>query len=161
VLEDDYAVGVGTNGFFSWGRGRVIKPKISHRRADDLKRIVGKDALSEDRLADYSPEEIRGVMARYFPVNGEPLELTEFTFPPDVEIRPHAHTASEIMYILKGEVRLGARACRAGTAVFIDEMVLYGFKVGPEGVTFLNFRGETGSRFVTKVRYTSMRQGEV
>jgi quercetin dioxygenase-like cupin family protein len=99
------------------------------------------DNMPEERKALYSQGELECVRRRLFPVDDESLELFEITFSPNSEAQPHAHSAAEIIYVTQGELRLGARVAGPGTAIYVEADTLYGFKVGPEGATFLNFRG--------------------
>lgn len=52
----------------------------------------------------------------------------------------HAHSEDEIIFVTKGEMRLGNRSVGAGTALAIAADTLYGFSPGPEGLSFINFR---------------------
>jgi quercetin dioxygenase-like cupin family protein len=69
------------------------------------------------------------------------LHLTNF--PTQYHSSSHFHTADEIIVVLRGEMRLGARALTPGGAVAIDKDTQYGFDTGPEGVGFINFRPTT------------------
>jgi hypothetical protein len=133
-------------------------PKISIKKPGDIAWLVGSDVIPEERRPHHSKGELDGTFCRYFPTEGESLELAEYSFPPDTEIQSHAHTAAEIIYILKGDIHFGSRVCPAGSAIFIDQMVLYGFRSGLHGVTFLNFRGVLGSTLVPKDVYMSTAQ---
>jgi quercetin dioxygenase-like cupin family protein len=85
-----------------------------------------------------------------FPSAGEALELIEVTLGPDAEVEAHGHASPEIIFVTAGELRFGARVCAPGTAVHVDADTLYGFRAGPAGVTFLNFRSEPGSVVLSK-----------
>jgi hypothetical protein len=52
----------------------------------------------------------------------------------------HYHSTDEIIYVLDGEMLLGARGLTAGTAVAVDAGARYRMGVGEHGVAFLNFR---------------------
>jgi hypothetical protein len=132
-------------------------PKVSFKHLDQLQRRFGRDVVPAEKQSEYSEGELEGAMARYFPTDTESLELTEYTFPGGTEIHPHSHTVSEIIYILKGQIRFAGRVCPPGTALYIDKDVRYGFQAGPQGVTFLNFRGLTGSRLLTRDESSSVR----
>jgi hypothetical protein len=67
-------------------------------------------------------------------------QLVELEMGPDLVVAPHAHAADEIIVVKEGSLTLGARACPAGTSIFIPKDTLYSFRTGPAGVTFLNFR---------------------
>lgn len=66
--------------------------------------------------------------------------LIEIGYPPDAVIDPHAHTEDEILYVVAGEMHLGNRIAGPGSSVFVAKDTLYGFRAGPTGVQFLNFR---------------------
>jgi hypothetical protein len=54
--------------------------------------------------------------------------------------KQHAHSASEIIYLLRGEMNFGSQKLLGGGAVAIDLDTRYGFVTGQEGVEFINFR---------------------
>jgi len=74
-------------------------------------------------------------------------QLVELRFHPHEQIELHSHDEPEIMYILKGSMKLGEKSVGPGTSIFIDGGVFYGFTAGPEGVHFLNFRSHIDNSF--------------
>ncbi|MBI2867885.1 MAG: cupin domain-containing protein [Chloroflexi bacterium] len=55
--------------------------------------------------------------------------------------RAHSHTASEVIYVLEGEVQVGDALYTAGDALFIEANTPYGpLKAGPRGMKFLLVR---------------------
>ncbi len=58
----------------------------------------------------------------------------------DYEIPVHSHTEDEIIFVRAGSMRLGNRLCGPGTTLAIAANTKYGFKAGPEGLSFVNFR---------------------
>ena len=60
-------------------------------------------------------------------------------------------------YVTRGELRLGAQVAGPGTAVYVDAMTLYGFTAGPEGCTFLNFRGVPSVGYLTREEFLAGR----
>ena len=60
---------------------------------------------------------------------------------------PHSHDFDEVMLVIEGEFSMGNRVCGPGTVLFLAAGTQYGFKVGPEGVRFLNVR--TGKATIT------------
>jgi hypothetical protein len=58
--------------------------------------------------------------------------------------KPHTHSASEIIYVVDGLVRLGSVELPPGSSLCIPGGVRYAEASGPSGATFLNFR-PTGS----------------
>lgn len=131
--------------------------KISIRQPEELVAVVVRDMVPPERHGDYTEDELATVATSYFPHADEDLELGLFSMPPHAVAEPHAHTAPEIFYVTAGSVHFGAQVCGPGSAIFVGEMVLYGFRAGPEGASFLAFRGETGSRIVSKDEYLTER----
>jgi quercetin dioxygenase-like cupin family protein len=125
--------------------GRVVI-----QRTEELVLSRASDRMSAEQLARYGDGEVRSLKRTYFPVDGEPLQLFEIRLDPDAEVQPHAHSASEIIFVTEGEIRLGAQVCGAGTAIFIDAETLYGFRAGPDGAAFLNFRGDPAPEYIFK-----------
>jgi mannose-6-phosphate isomerase-like protein (cupin superfamily) len=74
-------------------------------------------------------------------------QLVELRMHPHEEIELHCHDEDEIMYVLSGEMILGNRKVGPGACVYIGGGVFYGFKAGPEGLHFLNFRGHMDNSF--------------
>jgi redox-sensitive bicupin YhaK (pirin superfamily) len=52
----------------------------------------------------------------------------------------HAHSANEVLYLVRGEVHVGARIFTPGAAIAVDGDTRYVLKTGDEGVDFVNFR---------------------
>ena len=53
----------------------------------------------------------------------------------------HSHDADEVLYILRGEVEIGAAHYGAGTLLYIERDTVYGpVKAGPDGFQFLLVR---------------------
>jgi redox-sensitive bicupin YhaK (pirin superfamily) len=84
--------------------------------------------------------------------HGEPgkLQLFEIRLEPGLEISTHAHADDEIIAIVEGELHLGRRVCGPGSSFFIPGNTLYGFRAGPGGCRYLNFRARADSTFFTK-----------
>jgi len=62
----------------------------------------------------------------------------------------HAHDESEIIYVVAGEMKVGAHTLRAGSSVHIPARTLYSFTAGDEGLRFLNFRARRDMTYITK-----------
>lgn len=86
-------------------------------------------------------------------------QLLEVQLDPDLELSSHAHEASEIIYVLEGELRLGARRCPAGTSVLVPGGTLYAVRAGPEGARFLNFRGTADYTYMDKASFLAWSRG--
>jgi quercetin dioxygenase-like cupin family protein len=78
------------------------------------------------------------------------LELFEVRLAPDRTIESHAHESDEIIYVLSGQMHLGATVLEAGSTVHVPGRTLYTFKAGPQGLHFLNFRPRPDRSYLTR-----------
>ncbi|MFT4581515.1 MAG: quercetin dioxygenase-like cupin family protein [Gammaproteobacteria bacterium] len=111
------------------------------------------EAVSPDVSARMSEAERNGDVRILHPGSGGELQLFEANIAPNDEVSLHAHEADEIIYILEGELQIGRKRLGPGASVFIAGQTLYGFKAGPSGVRFLNFRGEANTSFITREEF--------
>ena len=58
----------------------------------------------------------------------------------------HSHSVDELMVVVAGEVRFGNRRLHAGDAVAITGGHRYGFRSGPDGFAFLNYRRDASEQ---------------
>jgi quercetin dioxygenase-like cupin family protein len=93
----------------------------------------------------------------YFPHDGEALQLFHIDLGPGAHVEPHAHTEDEIIYLLRGEIHLGARVLGPGDALYVAAHTLYSFDAGPEGASFLNFRPTHTVGYLTKEEFLARR----
>ena len=59
----------------------------------------------------------------------------------DHETVLHSHSEDEVIFVRDGAIKLGNRLYGPGTALAIGADVKYEFWTGPEGMSFVNFRG--------------------
>lgn len=59
----------------------------------------------------------------------------------DVETVLHSHSEDEIIFVVGGNMRVGKRHYGPGTALAVAANTKYGFFSGPDGLSFINFRG--------------------
>jgi quercetin dioxygenase-like cupin family protein len=78
------------------------------------------------------------------------LQLFEIALEPNLEISTHAHADDEIVVVVEGELQFGRRVCGVGSSFFIPGNTLYGFRAGPDGCRYLNFRAQADSTYFTK-----------
>lgn len=83
------------------------------------------------------------------------LQLFELRLAPDARGESHAHVEDEIIVVVEGELRFGARTLGAGSSVMVPGGTLYAFVAGPEGCTFLNFRPRVDSSYITRAEFVS------
>jgi quercetin dioxygenase-like cupin family protein len=103
---------------------------------------ASKARLSDEEVADTSVRLHHGLPGR--------LQLFEIRLEPGLEIGTHAHADDEIVAVVEGELHVGRRVCGAGSSIFIPGNTLYGFRAGPDGCRYLNFRAEADSTYFTK-----------
>ena len=89
------------------------------------------------------------------PGSSEELQLFEARIGADEEVSLHAHASDEIIYVLDGELLIGRKRLGPGASVFVGGNTLYGFKAGPAGLRFLNFRGHGNTSFITRDEYAA------
>lgn len=85
-------------------------------------------------------------------------QLVEIQMPPNTRVAPHAHATDEIIVIREGGLRFGKQVYGVGSSIFVPKMTLYSFEVGPEGVTFYNFRPTAGASLISKDDFMAMRK---
>ena len=75
------------------------------------------------------------------------LWLNENSLPPSPPPPPeeankgvHMHPEDEIIFVTKGDIRLGNRVYEAGAALAVARDTFYGFHPGPSGLGFVTFR---------------------
>jgi hypothetical protein len=78
----------------------------------------------------------------------------------------HSHSEDEVIFICDGGMKLGNTLYGPGSAVAIHADTKYGFTVGPDGLSFINFRGTSptytagdGSRTVAEGDFMRERVG--
>ncbi len=125
-------------------------------------RIVAADSVAWQPVRDAVAPEIAARMSRaereadvriLHTGAGDTLQLFEAHIAPDADISLHAHAEDEIIYVLEGELRIGRKRLGPGASVFVAGNTLYGFRSGPQGVRFLNFRGRGNTSFITREEF--------
>jgi quercetin dioxygenase-like cupin family protein len=127
---------------------RFVVPEDTPFR--DLVSILGDLSADEERLAKYTPAQLKSETRFCLPGRANELQLFEVRLPPHTEVGAHAQIGDEVMYVLEGEVHFGRRVLPVGSAVYIPGHTLYGFRAGPEGARFLNFRPNADNSYLTK-----------
>jgi hypothetical protein len=62
----------------------------------------------------------------------------------------HSHSVDELIYVLAGEVRFGRRRLGPGSSVAITADRRYGFRSGPHGFAFLNYRADASAQTIER-----------
>ena len=87
------------------------------------------------------------------------LQLFELRLDPGTRGESHAHVEDEIIVVVEGELRFGARTLGAGSSVMVPGGTLYAFVAGPDGCTFLNFRPRADSSYIPKSEFVRDSKG--
>lgn len=72
--------------------------------------------------------------------SSEGFSLVHIWFGENYPLPRHTHSADCLYYVLKGELRMGAKTVRAGDGMFIPAERPYTYRAGPGGVEVLEFR---------------------
>lgn len=62
----------------------------------------------------------------------------------------HSHSTDELIHVLWGELRLGSQVVRPGDTLAIDADRRYGFRSGPDGFGFLNYRRDASQQTIER-----------
>lgn len=127
---------------------------------DDVAFTEPADAYPPAVLPMIPPAELVGsrVKIHHRGTDREP-QLLEVQVDPGLELAAHAHDSTEIIVVIEGEVRLGARRCGPGVSVLVPGGTLYAVQAGPDGARFLNFRGIGDYTYYDKAAFLARRAG--
>jgi hypothetical protein len=62
----------------------------------------------------------------------------------------HSHSVDELIHVVGGELHFGRRRLGPGATVAIDADRRYGFRSGPEGFAFLNYRADASAQTIER-----------
>lgn len=99
-------------------------------------------------LAGLSESDLNARVAFHEPGSDATCQLFEVVYEPDAVVAVHRHDEDEILYVVDGEMMLGARRLMPGSSVFIAGGTYYGFKAGANGLRFLNFRPRADTTYI-------------
>ncbi|MGO9872678.1 MAG: cupin domain-containing protein [Acidimicrobiia bacterium] len=108
------------------------------------------DVYPEELKRQLTGAEVAGTSVRLHQGAPGKLQLFEIRLEPNLQISTHAHADDEIVAVVEGELHFGRRVCGPGSSFFIPGNTLYGFRAGPQGCRYLNFRAESDSTYFTK-----------
>lgn len=116
------------------------------------------DAYPEAVLPLIPEQELTGTRVKIHHRGSEDEpQLLEVEVDPDLELASHAHKATEIIVVVRGELRFGARKVRAGESLLVPGGTLYSLRSGPEGAVFHNFRGAADYTYVDRAGFRAAR----
>lgn len=123
-------------------------PKVVMHDAGEANWLLASEHAPAEVMAHITEEERATEVNVHHPGSAEHPQLVEIRMPPNTKIRSHAHDSDEIMYILEGEVKLGARRFGPGSSIFVEGRTFYAFQVGEGGLRYLNFRRSGGFSYI-------------
>lgn len=106
-----------------------LEPAFEESSADDFR----------DDLVP-APDRLCNAVRFFHPGTETDLQLYEVRIAPNMEEPHHTHEMDEIIYVVSGELRLGPEAYGPGSSVYVPGGEQYGYRSGPQGLHFLNFR---------------------
>ena len=123
-------------------------PKVRVTANDEQPWTVSGDRpIDDDERAKLRQGELTSAFRIREPGSEGAPQLVELRYEPGAEIRTHAHDEDEIIYVLDGAMRVGARTLGPGACLTIAGGVFYGFHAGDEGLRILNFRARADASF--------------
>jgi redox-sensitive bicupin YhaK (pirin superfamily) len=81
--------------------------------------------------------------------HADEAQLIELRVPPDSEIALHAHLVDTLIYLVEGELVFEGQRLGPSSFLFVPGQTLYGFRSGPAGLRFLNFRPHADPVYIT------------
>jgi quercetin dioxygenase-like cupin family protein len=140
-------------------------PKLQISELDSLRwmaRMEGAARASDTSTIEQANQDSDDRMCHriHHPGSDTDLQMFEVRVPPGMVVESHAHDEDEIIFVLEGEMVLGARVLAAGSSAMIPGKTLYGFSAGADGLRFLNFRARRDATFHTKEQFMAQRKGQ-
>jgi quercetin dioxygenase-like cupin family protein len=114
--------------------------KVHISDVDEASWIRSGDMATPEIAATLDADEANTMIHIHAEGDDDLLQLFEVKLPAHAKQRVHAHHHDEIIYVVSGEMRVGKRALKPGSSIFIAGETFYSFEAGPEGLHFLNFR---------------------
>ena len=112
-----------------------------------------------DQESPIPTRELASTAVRVHHPGREGLQLFELRLEPGTRGESHAHVEDEIIVVVEGELRFGARTLGAGSSVMVPGGTLYAFTAGPDGCTFLNFRPRADPSYIPKSEFLRESKG--
>jgi hypothetical protein len=113
-------------------------PKAAASRRDAVRLLPSEDVPF---LASAEGANVRIALHADGETAGLSLWMHEVDYGAGAEERLHHHSADEIIFVREGGLQFGDRLCGPGSALAIPGGARYSFTAGPDGLSFVNFRG--------------------
>ena len=112
----------------------------------DAAMSTGRRHVDDEPIDDFFSEAIvtRSSTAVPYRQQGEDgMSLVRLAFPPGAMLPRHSHSADCLYYIVSGAIVVGRRELGPGDGFYVPADQPYGYRVGNEGVSLLEFRQST------------------
>lgn len=120
------------------------------------------DVYPQDVVALVPDAELVGTRVRmHHPGTATDPQLFEVEVDPDVVLAPHAHLSTEIIVVVRGTLQVGGRRLTPGCSMVVSAETPYSLRAGPDGATFLNFRGTADYTYLDPASLVSRRRSLV
>jgi quercetin dioxygenase-like cupin family protein len=133
-------------------------PAIAFLDAAERRFVRAEESAPKETVNQMSEAEKAVELFMWYLGSAHEPQLLEVRFPPGTASRPHAHEEDEIIVVLEGEARFGARVLGPGSSAFIPAMTLYAFTAGTDGVRFLSFRPRRDDSVIGKAELLARRR---
>lgn len=131
--------------------------KVRIHPSEDIAWHRLRDLYPPEMAKDIADEELDSALRYHEPGTDGSLHLSELDYQPGATFDLHAHDQDEIIYVLRGAMRLGNRTLGPGSSVYIAKDTLYGFAAGEEGLKILVFRSDGRVKYCSKDDYLRRR----
>ena len=121
--------------------------KVRLHRANELDWNTVRELTRNDPIPGLAETDLNARITYHEPGNDRTIQLFEVCYEPGALVAVHSHDEDEIIYVVEGEMVLGAQTLQAGSSVFVAGGTYYGFTAGPSGLRFLNFRPRADSTY--------------
>jgi quercetin dioxygenase-like cupin family protein len=140
-----------------------LMSKIVLRSVEDVPFVSVAGALESGTIADGGGTSTESIATQdirvLFEGNDDEMQVVEVRCTAEKPTVPHAHRGDEVVYILEGELIVGKRTMGPGSAIFVPANTMYAFKVGPNGVRYLNMRPTRDDSYIPKDEFMAERTG--
>jgi mannose-6-phosphate isomerase-like protein (cupin superfamily) len=138
-------------------RRRIAVSKIRFHQSNDIEWKDLRSVYPPTLAAELTDAELDSTMADHESGSDGSLHLSEYRYLPHASFELHAHSVSEIIYVLEGTIVFGNRELGTGSSVFIEKDTLYGFTAGAKGLRALIFMGTGCSGYFGEEEYLRLR----
>lgn len=112
----------------------------------DASMSTGRKHVDDEPIDDFFSEAIvtkSSTAVPYRQQGRDGMSLVRLDFPPGAMLPRHSHSADCLYYIVSGGIVMGRRELGPGDGFYVPADQPYGYRVGNDGVSLLEFRQST------------------